>query len=280
MKARRNQPHGAVAIALGLMIGATLSVDRAGSEPMPGGWVREFISTDPAGENHRFDFDRHDGSIEITAGPEDGTGSRMALIRGDAPLSVDQESCVTWYGPVEGTIIQPGVVLRVDPSPDRTRMVMVTNNIAYEWRRSINVHIIDSALGDPSYQKVGTNSTTTIGYWNHTEPLPWRFCARAIGRWVEGKAWSLQNGEPSWSDPTATVRVLLQPEQVHAGRPGVYIGHLGSGQSTRLDDHETRVLRRERPVATVQRSIAMVRSRFAQLGAAAAPPNPGGAEGW
>lgn len=225
-------------------------------QPVGGGWVREAISAPTDLVDHGHTYEAGIDSIRVTAGPIGSADVREAFVRTDTPVSVDQQSCVTWHGPIEGSATQPGVVLRADPSPDRTRMIMVTNNVAFEWRPALNVHLVDSPDGEPVFRKIASRSLTTIGSWDTTQPLPWRLCARAVGRWVEAKAWSLTNEEPSWIHPSATITVLLPPEYVRAGRPGVYVGHLGAHESTLLTDHRTADLAGERTSVLVERSLA------------------------
>src|SRR5699024_1393147 len=110
-----------------------------------GGWSLETITSPTGDDEHDHLHEGTADSILVTAGPTVSADVREALVRVDAPVSVDQQSCVTWNGPIDGTAIQPGVVLRADPSPDRTRLIMVTNNVAFDWRPAINVHLVDWA---------------------------------------------------------------------------------------------------------------------------------------
>src|SRR5699024_1790859 len=124
-------------------------------------------------------------TIDVTAPASNRGGNhRMAVVAEDAPVSIDQESCVTWNGPLVGNS-QPGVVLRARSDDDHTQLIMVTNNIVYGWRPGVNVHLIDSKRWPETFASAGSFTSDHIGA--EGQPLPWRFCARATGDQVSAK---------------------------------------------------------------------------------------------
>lgn len=176
-------------------------------------------------------------AIEVTAPTSNRNANlRMAVVAADAPVTIDQQSCTTWHGPLAGSA-QPGIVLRARTDDIRTQLIMVSNNVFYGWRAGINVHLIDSEVWPEAVQQIMAFTSNHVGDHNGRHPLPWRFCARAVGDRVSAKAWSTSGPEPSWNDPTATLTVTVPPEFVRAGRPGVYVGHLPPGQTSRFEDH-------------------------------------------
>lgn len=171
----------------------------------------------------------------------DGGNLREALVDAGTERSVDQQACVTWEGP-GGATVQPGLVLRSEVTPERTRAIMVTNNVFLLSRTSFNVHVADSSA-DPALRLIAqVPLPDSVGPSIHeTQPLPWRLCARVRGRELELKVWPLARveEEPSWGDPTFVGGATLPADWVRAGRPGFYIGHLPPGESTSFSEAET-----------------------------------------
>lgn len=173
-------------------------------------------------------------AVDVTAPSTNRGGNHRVAITDEAtPPSIDQEACVSWHGPRDEAS-QPGVVLRVQSDPGRARAIMVTNNIMYGIRSGINVHLVDSANPGNPLTMLGGGFYETVGGDATRHPLPWRFCARAIGDRVIAKGWSTALPEPSWEDERATLNLTLPASHVHAGRPGVYAGHVLPGRTSRF----------------------------------------------
>lgn len=168
------------------------------------------------------------------AAPASNTGGnlRLAGARHVDPMTTDHHACVTWSGPMKGNL-QPGVTLRTSMSGNRTRAIVVSNNIFYGARGIWNVHYMDSALPGGYVQLAALPLT---GPDVPDTPPPWRACAKVESDLLSVKVWPLNQPEPHWSDPRRAGTVHLAPEHVYSGRPGWYAAHVGRGESTSLTD--------------------------------------------
>lgn len=201
-----------------------------------------FVGTVTRSGLDRYEFADQGSGLKVTAPTSNRGGNlRLASVKQGTPTSLNQESCVTWNGPV-ASLVQPGVVLRAKLDANRTRAILVTNNILFGVRSTINVHVADTAKSSPYERIISFNMTGGLGHFQRLNPLPWRLCARAAGSTVTVKAWSItaHPAEPSWTDPTYTASVQVPANGVYAGKPGVFIGHLKAGRTTTLSDHATR----------------------------------------
>lgn len=181
-----------------------------------------------------------EGTGFIATAPTSNTSSnlRVAVLAETAPTSTDEQSCVTWNGPITG-YVQPGLALRVRSDSGSNKAIMVTNNIYYDYRTAFNVHVVVS-VASPMLKRVGSVSLPdAVGPdpQNQTPP-PWRMCARVIGTNVDLKVWALAERptEPAWGDPQYSGTVVVPTDWVYPGRPGTYVGHLAPGQSTSFTD--------------------------------------------
>lgn len=190
----------------------------------------------------RYEFTDRGAGAKVTAPKSNRGGNlRVAAVKHGTPASLNHESCVTFNGPVAGSV-QPGVVLRARLDAGRTRAILVTNNVWSGVRSTVNVHIADTDAPLVLAKVAGIDMTKGLGHFQKLKPLPWRLCGRATGSTVTIKAWSMtaHPTEPSWTNPTYTSTVRLPAEGVYSGKPGVFIGHLKAGQSTVLGEHTTR----------------------------------------
>lgn len=196
----------------------------------------------PDGDDH-YVIERLTDGFSVRS-PESNVGGnlRIAVIDPAAPVLVDQQSCLDWHGP-SGWIIQDGVVLRARVGTDRTQAVMVSNNIFFAARQAFNVHMVDTnGLNDQGtgpgpnvHPKIAAfDMKAGVGDLLEGKPLPWRICARVIGRELTVKVWSVPSfsQEPSWSDPVYAQRVTLPEQSVYPGQPGAYVGHIKPGEHT------------------------------------------------
>lgn len=199
------------------------------------------ISSDRA---DRYNVSSTEQGFNVSA-PRSNTDAnlRVVVVADGAPISVDQEACITWKGAVD-RIAQPGIALRVRTSSSRTRAITVTDNIFYGARWAFNFHVADSTpasleemhpIGSFMPSGFGTGFATGFG---SVPPLPWRLCARVVGRRFEAKVWATQSrqGEPAYGDPAFSGSVELPVELVYSGRPGTYVGHLSPGESAAVVD--------------------------------------------
>lgn len=196
----------------------------------------------PDGDD-RYVFEHRTDGFSVRA-PESNTGGnlRVAVIDAAAPVLVDQQSCIDWHGP-GGSMIQEGVVLRAKVEQGRTRAVMVTNSIFFAARQGFNVHMVDTnglnvqgtGPGPEVHPKIaGFDLSAGVGDLLLAKALPWRVCARVIGRELTVKVWAVPSfsQEPSWSDPVFAKSVTLPEQSVYAGQPGAYVGHIKPGEHT------------------------------------------------
>lgn len=204
--------------------------------------------------------------------------TRLAIIHRTAETSIDQSSCVTWNGP-DISSIQPGVVLRTQTAPGRTRAIMVTDNIMFGVRQTVNVHTVDTN-NSPAYTQVGRLMSSLIGEPTGNQSLPWRFCAKATGRHLQVKAWPTSTPEPDWSDtdPSKVLNMELPADTVFAGKPGVYTGHIGANQTAELTDRATATVTGGPGHAYWTSARAWSDATLAMV-ATGGNPNPGGPSG-
>src|SRR5699024_10320215 len=186
-----------------------------------------------------YRYQRPDASLLEVSRPA-GLGGNfwLAITDESAPASIDQESCVTWHGPMVSNS-QPGVVLRTHAQGDRVRAVMITNNIMYGVRNALHVHLVDTSNPSEPLSMLAGGTVNTVGRSLQTHPLPWRICGRVIGDQVSLKAWSTQLAEPSWDGTDDVIRLTLPDAFVYAGQPGIYAGHLPNGSVSQYRDHAT-----------------------------------------
>ncbi|MBK6855772.1 MAG: hypothetical protein IPG97_04225 [Microthrixaceae bacterium] len=186
----------------------------------------------------------------------------------DESPAVDAQSCVTW-SEFTGPIAQAGVALRVRSAPGGPQAITVTNNIFFGARNGWNVHLWSGSRGEVIGQVVLSHSFGPTVF--QTPPLPWRLCARTVGRVVQFKAWSmvLQPDEPAWADPGFGASFVVPDEWVYAGRAGWYVGHLVGGDQSdyrQLDAEALEPALGERVAVTSQASAQeLVRSVAATL---------------
>jgi hypothetical protein len=193
----------------------------------------------------RYRFAAGAGRVRVAAPSANVGGNlRMAFWDRTARASVDQQSCVTWTS-FGGAAAQGGVALRVRGSGRDIQALTVTNNIWFGARNGWNVHLWQLAFA--TFRTLGqvrlTGSFGKVPF--QQPPLPWRICARVVGRSFEFKAWSLarEHREPAWGDPEHGATYLLPPGWDRAGRPGAYVGHLHHGEATTFEDLDTRPIR-------------------------------------
>lgn len=226
--------HVATALAA-----TTLAIAVSACEPTPASLIVDYKTTTtakltPDGTDAYTSGSTATGMITTAPAGNAHANLRMVGFKKASPSSLNQETCATW---VEGTAgsSQPGVALRIAATPTRVRAITVTNNILFGVRWIFNIHLGDSAAKE-NMVIVGSKAVD----WT-TAPLPWRFCARAIGQQVTMKIWPVSDPAvvPNWDDPTYTATATVPAEWVYQGRPGWFVGHLAAGQRLVYTDLST-----------------------------------------
>jgi hypothetical protein len=214
-----------------------------------------------------YGFTDADGRLEVRAAASNRGGNlRMAFWKRTEQPTVDQQACVTWrrFG---GPLAQAGIALRIRGLGRDVQAITVTNNIWSGARNGWNVHLWQLAYA--TFRTLGqVRLTESFGRTTFQQPpLPWRICARAVGRSFEFKAWSLHGNppEPEWGDPVHGGSFLLPADWDRPGRPGVYVGHLHHGETTAFDGLSSAPLRLAGGDATGLRVRSLVSSLYPAL---------------
>jgi hypothetical protein len=229
----------ACALAFGLVI-ATAACDETGTRNSHPGVTTRVITSNGA---DLYDVVSPSPSAVRISAPASNTQGNLRIVgsRDADPVTRDMQSCITWSGPTMD-VAQPGIALRVQVAGNTTNAITVTNNIWYYVRHTFNVHLMKN---NRPLTNVGQVTLPAFGKTIFdTPPLPWRICARAQGRTITVKAWSLAKTpkEPSWTDPRYTGKATVPADWVYPGRPGWFSGHLKAGQAMNYTNIETKTL--------------------------------------
>jgi hypothetical protein len=165
--------------------------------------------------------------LSAAAGNRDGN-IRVVFVDAAGPVLADQQTCATWSDQT-GPFNQQGVALRVsDDGP--TRAITVTKNVWGGVSDIFNVHIWDTSQPTGGIRYLGGESLGPALHVNgQLAPLPWRICAKAVGRVVSFKVWPANQAEPAWTDPIHSRSMQLPADAPVTGRPGWYGAHLYEG---------------------------------------------------
>lgn len=168
-----------------------------------------------------------------------GGNLRQLFWPADNPVLADTESCAIW-GAETGPLVQQGAALRIVQNGSRIRAITVTKNIYFNATWIFNFHVWDTAQS-PAFTPIGaTNLSSLLVHAGVVTPLPWRFCARAIGSKLEFKVWPVAEPlEPAWGDPSHGGSVQLPAGWSAPGRAGWYIGHIQPGNTAVFTDLAT-----------------------------------------
>lgn len=222
---------------LGLVLAAVVVL--AGCQP----WVVTFDGSTPADHQvvvltpdgtDRYTFLRWSDGLDVTA-PAANRGSNLRTVfwPGSSPAVADSQSCATWTSQT-GEFVQQGAALRIRRSGDRVRALTVSKNILYGVTLNVNFHTWDSARSEPFVKFAGATAPG-LRENGRTLPLPWRFCARVVGRTISYKVWPTSRTEPAWGDARWGASATVPVGWEAAGATGWYAGHLGAGQRARYD---------------------------------------------
>lgn len=182
----------------------------------------------------RYVYRAGPGTFTVAA-PATNQGGNLRAVwwpSGARPVQ-DQQSCVTWTR-IGGPIVQAGLSLRVADDGGKVRALTVTNNIWSGARAGWNVHAWRTDTAE--HEIIGqVRLSQVFGATPFEEPeLPWRVCARVVGRALELKAWPLRRRttEPAWGDPRYGTSVQLGADWVYPSVAGWYVGHAQAGEHT------------------------------------------------
>jgi hypothetical protein len=204
-------------------VGTTATTAPPAPPPVPRVGTRTLI--DDGGTPYRLDAGP--GSVTVAMPGTGGTGNtRILFWDHGVEASVDQTSCATWTNQ-SGPHDQQGAALRIRVGPSGTRAITVTKGV-WIWNYAFNVHLWDTAVRPGALDGIAQFVLSpALGAPMAASPdLPWRMCARAVGRRVDLLVWPLARPQPEWGDPAYGGSVALPAGWDEPGQPGWYIGHL------------------------------------------------------
>lgn len=181
----------------------------------------------------RYDLKVGTGALRVSAprtnqATPEGSATRIVIWPPATKLVTDQQSCATWKDD-QGKWAQEGIALRVRIDGSRFRAIVVAKNIVYGANWQMNVYTWDSGRS-PYFSTHGAVSLRTpFASGSTPRSLPWKVCARVVGRTVTVKGWRPDESEPGWSNPQHTGSVTLPQQWVFAGKAGWYAGHIEPG---------------------------------------------------
>jgi len=188
----------------------------------------------------RYTLAANAGFVTAAAAPSSrGGGTRIVFWQAPAPVSGDQQSCATWWSRTDtsGPWVQEGVALRIRTTQGRVRAVTVTKNVWAKAYSTFNMMLWDSSKWGGTrtfpFLQIGQAVLGTVfSPGGRLAPLPWRMCARMVGRRLEFRVWPLTHVEPAWGAPGYSGAAVLPADQsqyLEPGIPGWYVGHLEAG---------------------------------------------------
>ncbi len=185
-------------------------------------------------------YDTIGNTINVSMSRQTAVGGNLRTVfwPADAVSRRDVTSCATWSRESSDRL-QQGVAVRISERPGGgAQAITVTKNVFPFGSWVFNVHVWDSAtarmLQIASVNLAGALSRP--GAPPTPQPLPWRVCARVVGRTFTFKAWRVAVDEPAWGDPHFGGSVRLPADAPAVGYPGAYIGHLQPGTSATFVD--------------------------------------------
>ncbi len=214
------------------------------------------IITQDGGDTYAFTATG--STVDFTA-PASNQGGSLREFYWD-PTSVfyaDQESCNRWDTVMDESTPeavasltradewQPGVGLRIAPTPDGTgiRGISVNLNIYGEAFWTLWVNLWDSTKASPFQPVQNIDVSSLVGPANFLyAPPPWNECAQAFGNKVRVKLWLGNNPEPAWTDSSHVFTVTLPDGWDYAGYPGGYVAHIAPGATQQITTLRTGAL--------------------------------------
>lgn len=197
---------------------------------------RVVVLTPDGGDRYRYGSSSD--AIEVAAlDGNQGSNLRSIFWPGTSPVVADGQSCATWTSQT-GLLVQQGAALRIRRTSGRVRALTVTKNVLFGVTSNVNLHTWDSARAEP-FAKFAGATVPGLREDGRTLPLPWRFCARVVGRTLSFKVWPTSRSEPAWGDPRWGGSATVPAGWEAPGTTGWYVGHLGAGERARYDQLRT-----------------------------------------
>jgi hypothetical protein len=189
--------------------------------PVTPGHTSVYITRDAADV---YQFTPTADGVQVTAPGTNIAGNTRTMFWSDTePRSVDQQVCATFQS--DAWPAQEGVSLRTSNG----RAITVMKNI---WGRAVNyfnVQLIDMSRPADQGRIAPPVPGVDFGHVLSGAPQPWRLCAKVEGQQLTYKVFPANQPEPAWGDQTYGRTVVLAPDWVYEGQPGIYIGHLNPG---------------------------------------------------
>lgn len=199
--------------------------------------------------------------LSIAAAPGN-TGAETRQVYWDTKTWYrDLEACQTWdsipdvstpeklANPV-GEVWQPGVALRIAPTPsgDQVRALVTNLNIwalAYWsvqvnfWQTTPTGQLNITAIN--AFDMSAVLGSLLVGDGTLAAP-PWHLCSRVVADQLTFKIWTGDDPEPAWDDPVHARTVTLPPEDVYSGYAGGYVGHIKPGFTEHVSGFRSAVI--------------------------------------
>lgn len=228
--------------ALAVLALATVSVasfpSLGGARTLPPTILRAAVLTPDGTTGYVYDTIGNTINVSMSRLTAGGGNLRTVFWPADAVIRRDVTSCATWSRESSDRL-QQGVAVRISERPGGgAQAITVTKNVYLFGSWIFNVHVWDSATARMR-QIASVNLSGALsrpGDPPSPQPLPWRVCARVVGRTFTFKAWRVAIGEPAWGDPRFGSSVPLPADAPSTGYPGGYIGHLQPGMSATFVD--------------------------------------------
>ena len=221
---------------------ATVSVasfpSLGGARTLPPTILRAAVLTTDGTDGYVYDAIGATIKVFMSRRTAGGGNLRTVFWPADAVSRSDVTSCATWSRESSDRL-QQGLAVRIsERRGGAIEAITVTKNVFPFGSWVFNVHVWDSATARfrliASVNLAGALSRP--GDPPTPQPLPWRVCARVVGRTFTFKAWRTAIGEPAWGDPQFGGSVRLPADAPSSGYPGGYIGHLQPGMSATFVD--------------------------------------------
>ncbi len=239
---RVHAPIRSTALALlALAVVSVLSFPSIGGAGPPAPSIEHAAVLTPDGTDG-YAFDAVRDTVTVSTNSENRTANlRTVFWAADATVQRDSTTCATWTAESSDGL-QQGAALRISDRPGRgVQAITVTKNVFPYGSWVFNVHIWDSTTGRmDKLASINLGPVLSVaGDPPRPRPLPWRVCARAVGRTVSFKAWATADPEPEWGDPRYGGSVRLPDDAPTDGYSGWYAGHLGPGMTAVYSDLRT-----------------------------------------
>ena len=222
---------GAVAVLALATVSVASFPSLGGARTLAPTIVRAAVLTPDGTDGYQYEAIGTSVNVSMNRGSASGGNLRTVFWPADAVSRPDVTSCATWSH-ASSSRLQQGVAVRISQRRGGgVAAITVTKNVYLVGSWVFNVHVWDSATAR-LHQIASVNLAGALskpGDPPTPQPLPWRVCARVVGRTFTFKAWRIASGQPAWGDPRFGGSVRLPADAPSTGYPGGYIGHLQPG---------------------------------------------------